>query len=186
MWVSIQGDPTKIFSGVNSLIFLVGAFFTLVQLNLARQSRNNTAFSHIYAQLSELNKETLKSPYMRTTVEHFSRLSIPPSDNLQHNEDTYQLYCSTRTFHLELVNLLAQVWLLSGCPRRLKGKYRDWENLAGAVMGDLTGERSACKPIWYRNACMDLWSAIKQDKAYPQGFASWLKRIPLPPEGPIY
>jgi len=189
MWGSIQSDPTKIFSGVNSFVFLVGAIFAFVQINLARKSRNNDAFSHIYAQLSSLNKETVNSPHMRTAVEHFSKLNIPRSETCtsESDEEIYRLYWSTRAFHLELVNLLAQVWLLSGCPRRLKGKYRDWESLAGAVVGDLGGQTSASKPIWYCSACKDLWSAIEQDRAYPRGFADWLKRVPLPDKpGSVY
>jgi hypothetical protein len=74
-------------------------------------------------------------------------------------------------------NLLAQVWLLSGRPRRLKGNYQGWENLARAVVGDLTGKTSASKPSWYRNACTDLWGPIEQNRVYPRGFADWLKRV---------
>jgi hypothetical protein len=177
MWAVIKDDPTKIFSAVNSVIFLAGAIFTVFQIEIARKSRNNTTLSHVFAQLSEHNNQSANDQYRRKAVEQFSTLNIPVSDEKLSSDELSKLYWGTRAFHIGLINLLAQVWLLSGRPRNLRGNYQGWENLARAVVGDLTGRTSASKPSWYRNACTDLWGPIEQNRVYPRGFAAWLKRI---------
>jgi hypothetical protein len=180
MWTSIQNDPTKIFSIVNSIIFFFGALFTIIQIDLARKARNNAALAHVFAQLSEHNNQTVNDPYRRAAVEQFSNLNIPVATekgNPHSNDELSKLYWGARAFQIGLINLLAQVWLLSGRPRRLKGNFQGWENLARAIVGDLTGRTSATKPDWYRNACTDLWGPIEQNRVYPRGFADWLKRV---------
>jgi hypothetical protein len=184
---SVNADPVKLFtilgttvSTISMLIFLFGAIFTVIQIRAARKARLNAALSHVFAQLSEHNNQTVNDPYRRMAVEQFSRLSIPVADekgNPHNSEELSKLYWGARAFHIGLINLLAQVWLLSGRPRRLEGNYEGWESLARAVVGDLTGKTSASKPDWYRNACTDLWGPIEQNRVYPRGFANGLKRV---------
>jgi hypothetical protein len=179
-WGVIKDDPTKLFGVLNTVIFLLGGIFTYVQIRAARRVRLNAALSHVFAQLSEHNNQTINDLYRKAAVEQFSKLSIPVANekgNPRSSDELSKLYWGTRAFHIGLINLLAQVWLLSGRPKRLKGNFQGWENLARAVVGDLTGKTSASKPDWYRNACSDLWGPIEQNRVYPRGFADWLKRV---------
>jgi hypothetical protein len=183
---SISTDPVKLFTiigttvgTISMLIFLFGAIFTVIQIRATRKARLNAALSHVFAQLSEHNNQTVTDPYRRKAVEQFSKLNIPTSDDNKNpnSEELAKLYWGTRAFHIGIINILAQVWLLSDRPRRLRGIYQGWEALARAVVGDLTGKTSSSKPNWYRNACTDLWGPIEQNRVYPRGFADWLKRV---------
>jgi hypothetical protein len=176
---SVKDDPIKFFTIANSMIFLIGAVFTVIQIRAVGRSRKNAALSDIFARLAEHNNQTINDPYKRKAVEQFSTLSIPPHSEVDSltDEEISKLYWGTRAFHIGLINLLAQVWLLSGRHRRLRQQYEGWENLAKVVVSDLKDINPGSKPLWYRKACTDLWGPISQSRVYPPGFAKWLNRI---------
>ena len=134
-----------------------------------REDHLNTELSRLFARLSD------------TSNPSYSRFRQPSLRAVRHkeernSEELSRLYWGARAFHIGLINLLAQVWLLSGRPKKLRGSFHGWENLAHAVVGEMTGKTSASKPDWYRNACEDLWRPIEDNRVYPRGFAEWLKR----------
>lgn len=156
---------------ITVLLLLVAAFVAIIQTVIYNRSREATKLASIYQSLFLHNNLIITNNKMQLAVDLFRGHK---RDDLPVGPDEYQdYYWAARGMHLGHLTILAQVWLLSGQPKEMKGQFANWEQFARAVVDDLSGKTLADKPEWYANACRDFWKEVTAVEAYPPGFIEW-------------
>jgi len=160
----------------NMLVFAAGLIFTWRQFRHARISREQQNYSAILARSSDINTRTEGNPYRKIAAEYFTnadRSSAIPIAPIGQDEE-HKAYWGSRSYFLDLIILILQVWLLAERPTQLRGDFAGWEIVARHVSKEIRGLTYAGKPGWYIRACDDLFRYMQEGRVYPPNFVKYL------------
>jgi hypothetical protein len=165
---------------INLLVLSVGLIFTWRQFRNARIVREQQNFSAILARSSDINTRTEASHYRRIAADCFTNVTdrcpasaLGPIDD----EEAYKFYWGSRSYFLDVIILILQVWLLANQPSHLRGGFAGWEVIAKAVSREIRGLTYAGKPSWYIKACDDVCRYMHEGRVYPPKFVKYMESL---------
>ena len=169
-------DMAQKYSGVLQASLLAFALvFTFFQLRRAQKDRHHANVAAINERVMSHNALILADPDKCALVAAVEGLKVP--------EGQASAYWAARAVHLGHVNLLSQVWELSGRPkpgRHLLKEFGGWETFARDIVARSMAEASAkvagqaTAATAAELAASDLWTGISTYEVTGQAFNSWL------------
>jgi hypothetical protein len=164
----------------NLLLFVIGLIFTWRQFRHARISREQQNYSAILARSSDINTRTEGNLYRKIAAEYFMNADrgapAIPIDPIGQDQE-HNAYWGSRSYFLDLIILILQVWLLAERPTRLRGDFAGWEIVARSVSKEIRGLTYAGKPGWYIRACDDLFRYMQEGRVYPPNFVKYMDAL---------
>lgn len=161
----------------------------LYQLRIMEKDGKHRDAAGIIERIMQHNWEIIKDKKMKEAVRAFEGLNVPNCD------EQSDLYWATRAVHLSHINLLWQIWELSGRPKpketfpefleklrtaeyykKSQNEYTDWNRFAKLTVEELAsvpGDR----PQAYSAAVRDLWKGLHTYELAPKGFIEWLDSL---------
>jgi hypothetical protein len=183
---------------ISTLIFAVSVLTALKSLDLGAKNLSqiktnniNDNFSVLFSRQADFNTRTEKDMCRRRAAEYWVGFGSDEKGPCVNEDD---LYWGARSYILDVLNLLTQVWLLAGSQeesngkQELKGIYGGWQSIAqtgakkllwGAQELDYGGWEDekfkpssslkgktpyANKPRWYLRACNDVWRYMLEQR----------------------
>lgn len=158
---------------INTSVWSLGVVLASVSIFLARRTIRNAATAHVYGRIMDHNKMIYDDPKKQSVVDIFHKLS-----NVQRHNDIYpesDMYWAARSVYLSQVNIIAQAWILSGgSQRRFKKRFPGWIDLARATAKELSNATNLDRPVWYKEACSDIYPLSKD---FGEKFTNWFNRL---------